>query len=90
MRDRPGSPGSSVKVARPRWPAPSPTPVRAGGSAASSSASSRRSPAPPGIAELRATVCGDNPRAVSLATRLAGARSTRWQDGAREFVLALY
>ena len=43
-----------------------------------------------GIAELRATVCGDNPRAVSLASRLPGARSTRWQDGAREFVLALY
>lgn len=42
-----------------------------------------------GLVELRATVCGDNPRAVSLVTRLARLRETRWEGGAREFVVAL-
>jgi len=42
-----------------------------------------------GILELRATICGDNPRAVSLATRLARVRRRRWQGGALELVLSL-
>jgi ribosomal protein S18 acetylase RimI-like enzyme len=42
-----------------------------------------------GIRELRATVCGDNPRVVALASRLAGASSGNWDCGELELVLAL-
>jgi GNAT superfamily N-acetyltransferase len=42
-----------------------------------------------GIVELRATIVGDNPRAVSLVTRLAHSRETRWNGGELELVLGL-
>ncbi len=42
-----------------------------------------------GISELRATICGDNPRAVSLAARLGCVRGRRWDGGELELVLAL-
>lgn len=42
-----------------------------------------------GIGELHATICGDNPRAVSLAARLARVRGRRWDGGELELVLAL-
>lgn len=42
-----------------------------------------------GITELLATVCGDNPRAVSLLARIADSLHVRWQGGARELVARL-
>jgi GNAT superfamily N-acetyltransferase len=42
-----------------------------------------------GIVELRATVIGDNPRIVSLLTRLGRRREASWHDGELELVLAL-
>ena len=42
-----------------------------------------------GIVELRATVAGGNPRAVSLASRLAGSRAGRWEGGELELVVGL-
>ena len=42
-----------------------------------------------GIVELRATVVGDNPRVVSLLTRLGQRRESRWNGGELELVLAL-
>jgi len=42
-----------------------------------------------GIGELVATVCGDNPAAVSLLRQLAPAFRVSWRGGEREFVLAL-
>jgi GNAT superfamily N-acetyltransferase len=42
-----------------------------------------------GISELHATICGDNPRAVSLASRLARVRRGGWDGGELELVLAL-
>jgi GNAT superfamily N-acetyltransferase len=42
-----------------------------------------------GITELRATVVGDNPRMVSLLTRLARRRESRWNGGELELVLGL-
>jgi GNAT superfamily N-acetyltransferase len=42
-----------------------------------------------GIRELRATICGDNPRALSLAGRLACLRRGRWDGGELELVVAL-
>jgi GNAT superfamily N-acetyltransferase len=42
-----------------------------------------------GIVELRATVVGDNPRVVSLLTRLGRRRESRWSGGELELVLAL-
>ena len=42
-----------------------------------------------GIVELRATVVGDNPRIVSLLTRLGRRRESRWTGGELEVVLAL-
>ena len=42
------------------------------------------------ITELRVTVTGDNPRAVSLVRRIAGSLRERWLGGGqREFVLRL-
>jgi ribosomal protein S18 acetylase RimI-like enzyme len=41
------------------------------------------------ITELRATVRGDNPRAVSLLKRVADSLRVRWRDGERELVAAL-
>jgi ribosomal protein S18 acetylase RimI-like enzyme len=37
-----------------------------------------------GIAELRATVCGDNPPAVSLLSRVAHSLHVTWRGGERE------
>jgi GNAT superfamily N-acetyltransferase len=42
-----------------------------------------------GIVELRATVVGDNPRIVSLLTRLSRRRTTSWRPGELELVLGL-
>ncbi len=42
-----------------------------------------------GITHLVATVCGDNPRVVSLLRRLAGTLDVRWRGGERELVIAL-
>ena len=42
-----------------------------------------------GITTLVATVCGDNPRAVSLLTRIAESLHVRWRGGEREIVLGL-
>jgi acetyltransferase len=42
-----------------------------------------------GIAELHATVVGDNPRIVSLLTPLGRRRESRWNGGELELVLAL-
>jgi ribosomal protein S18 acetylase RimI-like enzyme len=42
-----------------------------------------------GITTLRATVCGDNPRAVSLLRRLARSLEVSWRGAEREFVLEL-
>ena len=42
-----------------------------------------------GITTLVATVCGDNPRVVSLLTRLAGPLQVRRRGGEREIVVGL-
>ena len=42
-----------------------------------------------GISRLVATVCGDNPPAVSLLRRVARSLDVRWRGGEREFVLSL-
>jgi ribosomal protein S18 acetylase RimI-like enzyme len=42
-----------------------------------------------GIAELRATVVGDNPRVVSLLSRLGRLRRRAWEGGELEVVLGL-
>jgi ribosomal protein S18 acetylase RimI-like enzyme len=42
-----------------------------------------------GITTLVATVCGDNPRVVSLLTRVAESLHVRWQGGEREIVVGL-
>ena len=42
-----------------------------------------------GISELRATVAGDNPGAVSLLRRCTGALRVSWSGGAREIVARL-
>ena len=42
-----------------------------------------------GITELVATVCGDNPPAVSLIARVADSLRVRWQGGERELVARL-
>jgi ribosomal protein S18 acetylase RimI-like enzyme len=42
-----------------------------------------------GITHLRATVCGDNPRAVALLSRCAESLDVTWRGGEREFVLGL-
>ena len=42
-----------------------------------------------GITELRATVCGDNPRAVALLNRCAQSLHVTWRGGEREFVAQL-
>jgi hypothetical protein len=42
-----------------------------------------------GITELRATVAGDNPGAVSLLRRCTGALRVSWSGGAREIVARL-
>jgi GNAT superfamily N-acetyltransferase len=42
-----------------------------------------------GIVELRATIVGDNPRIVSVLTRLGRRRESRWHGGELGFVLAL-
>ena len=42
-----------------------------------------------GIRELRAVVAGDNPRIVSLVSRLAGYRGGRWETGDLELVVGL-
>jgi ribosomal protein S18 acetylase RimI-like enzyme len=42
-----------------------------------------------GITRLRATVSGDNPRAVSLLARGAASLSVSWRGGQREFVVGL-
>jgi ribosomal protein S18 acetylase RimI-like enzyme len=42
-----------------------------------------------GITRLRATVSGDNPRAVSLLTRCARSLEVSWHGGQREFVVGL-
>jgi len=42
-----------------------------------------------GITELVATVCGDNPRVVSLLRRMADSLEVTWQGGEREFVVEL-
>ena len=42
-----------------------------------------------GIVELRATVAGNNPAAVSLLARIAQSLRGRWRGGEREFVLQL-
>ncbi len=41
------------------------------------------------ITTLVATVCGDNPRVVSLLTRVAESLHVRWQGGEREIVVGL-
>jgi ribosomal protein S18 acetylase RimI-like enzyme len=42
-----------------------------------------------GITELQATVCGDNPPAVSLLARVAHSLQVRWRGGEREVVASL-
>jgi ribosomal protein S18 acetylase RimI-like enzyme len=42
-----------------------------------------------GITELQATVCGDNPPAVSLLSRVAESLQWRWRGGEREVVARL-
>ena len=42
-----------------------------------------------GITELRATVCADNPRAISLLRKLGGALRVRWVGGEREAAVGL-
>jgi GNAT superfamily N-acetyltransferase len=42
-----------------------------------------------GITELHATVCGDNPSAVSLLARIAHSLHVRWRKGEREFLALL-
>jgi ribosomal protein S18 acetylase RimI-like enzyme len=42
-----------------------------------------------GITELVATVCGDNPRAVSLLKRVADSLQVRWRGGEQELVARL-
>jgi ribosomal protein S18 acetylase RimI-like enzyme len=42
-----------------------------------------------GITELQATVCGDNPPAVSLLSRVAQSLQVRWRGGERELVARL-
>jgi ribosomal protein S18 acetylase RimI-like enzyme len=42
-----------------------------------------------GIVELHATVCGDNPPAVSLLSRVAQSLQVRWRGGERELVARL-
>ncbi len=42
-----------------------------------------------GVTTLVATVCGDNPRAVSLLTRIAESLHVRWRDGEREVLVGL-
>ena len=42
-----------------------------------------------GITEIHATVCGDNPPAVSLLTRLATSLHVSWRGREREFVVGL-
>ena len=42
-----------------------------------------------GITQLTATVCGDNPRVVSLLTRMAESLHLRWRGGEREIVVGL-
>ena len=41
------------------------------------------------VTELVATVCGDNPPAVSLIARVAHSLRVRWQGGERELVATL-
>jgi ribosomal protein S18 acetylase RimI-like enzyme len=42
-----------------------------------------------GITTLVATVCGDNPRVVSLLTRIAESLHVSWQGGEREIVVGI-
>jgi ribosomal protein S18 acetylase RimI-like enzyme len=42
-----------------------------------------------GITELVATVCGDNPRAVSLLKRIADSLQVQWRGGEQELVARL-
>ncbi len=42
-----------------------------------------------GITTLVATVCSDNPRVVSLLTRMAESLHVRWRGGEREIVVGL-
>jgi ribosomal protein S18 acetylase RimI-like enzyme len=42
-----------------------------------------------GITKLQATVCGDNPPAVSLLSRVAQSLQWRWRGGEREVVARL-
>ena len=42
-----------------------------------------------GVTELVATVCGDNPRAVSLLARVAKSLQVRWRGGEQELVARL-
>lgn len=42
-----------------------------------------------GVTELRATVCGDNPPAVSLLRKLGGSLQVTWQGRERELVVGL-
>lgn len=42
-----------------------------------------------GIRELVATVCGDNPPAISLLRRIAASLHVRWNGGAQELVVGL-
>lgn len=42
-----------------------------------------------GIRELVATVCGDNPPAISLLKRIATSLHVRWSGGAQELVVGL-
>jgi ribosomal protein S18 acetylase RimI-like enzyme len=42
-----------------------------------------------GITELVATVCGDNPRVVSILRRVAQSLQVTWQGREREFVVGL-
>jgi ribosomal protein S18 acetylase RimI-like enzyme len=42
-----------------------------------------------GVTELRATVCGDNPPAVSLLRKLGRSLHVTWQGRERELVVGL-
>jgi ribosomal protein S18 acetylase RimI-like enzyme len=42
-----------------------------------------------GVTELVATVCGDNPRAVSLLARVAKSLQSSWRGGEQELVARL-
>ena len=42
-----------------------------------------------GVRELVATVCGDNPAAVSLLRRIGDLLEVRWNGGTRELVVAV-